>query len=135
MKKINNFAVQGFVAKSEIREFNTANKAQFVLGISRREKKGEEFVTTKGYIQCEAWRKAESKEFELLRKGAEVLVEGFFEPQTWEDAEGKRVRIVFAATKISKVEAEEEEQKQEEVAAEEPKKDKPRRKKKAEKEA
>lgn len=105
MKKTNNFAVEGFVAKSEIRQFNTASKAQFTIGITRREKKGEEFVDTKGYIQCEAWRKNEnSAEFELLTKGAEVLVEGFFEPQSWEDVDGKRVRLVFAVTHITKVE-------------------------------
>lgn len=107
MKKTNNFAVEGFVAKSEIRQFNTASKAQFTIGITRREKKGEEFVDTKGYIQCEAWRKNEnSAEFELLTKGAEVLVEGFFEPQSWEDVDGKRVRLVFAVTHITKVEKE-----------------------------
>lgn len=120
MKKTNNFAVEGFVAKSEIRQFNTASKAQFTIGITRREKKGEEFVDTKGYIQCEAWRKNEnSAEFELLTKGAEVLVEGFFEPQSWEDVDGKRVRLVFAVTHITKVEKE---QKAEEL--EQPKEEK-----------
>lgn len=133
MKKTNNFAVEGFVAKSEIRQFNTASKAQFTIGITRREKKGEEFVDTKGYIQCEAWRKNEnSAEFELLTKGAEVLVEGFFEPQSWEDVDGKRVRLVFAVTHITKVEKEQKDEEPE--VAEVKQKAKPRRKK-SEKEA
>jgi|GEM_PF-2242101 len=137
MKRTNNFAVEGFVANSEIRQFNTANKAQFSIGIARKEKiEGEDYIT-KAYIQCEAWRKAEnSAELELLKKGAEVKVEGFFDIQSWVGEEGNvKSRLILAVTHISKVEKEQ--KPQEAVKAEKPeqpaKEKKAPRRKKAEK--
>lgn len=123
MKKTNNFAVIGFVANVTIREFNTASKAQFTLGITRQERQGDTLTKVKAFINCEAWRKKENSEFSLLTKGAEVLVEGFFDPQSWTDGDGQvHSRMVYAATNISKVEKEQpEEPKAEEPAAEQPK--------------
>lgn len=124
MKKTNNFAVIGFVANVAIREFNTASKAQFTLGITRQERQGDTYTTVKAYLNCEAWRKKENSEFPLLVKGAEVLVEGFFDPQTWTYGDGQvHCRMVCAATSISKVEKEQkpEEPKAEEPAVEQPK--------------
>ena len=61
-----------------------------------------------------------------------MLVEGFFEPQSWEDVDGKRVRLVFAVTHITTVEKEQKAEEPE--VAEVKQKAKPRRKK-SEKEA
>ena len=88
MKKIeNNFTVSGFVGKdAEIRQFTTASVARFPLAVSRKEQNGEEYVSS--FIYVEAWRKNDSTSFELLKKGKNITVKGFF----------KHNRIIMAVT-------------------------------------
>ncbi len=81
MKKVveNSFAVTGFVGKdAEIRQFTTASVARFPLAVSRKEQNGEEYVSS--FIYVEAWRKNDSTSFELLKKGKNITVKGFFKP-------------------------------------------------------
>ena len=88
MKKIeNNFAVTGFVGKdAEIRQFSTASVARFSLAVGRNEKNGEETTRTSAFMNIEAWRKNENRDFfDCLTKGAMITVEGFFKPEEWTD--------------------------------------------------
>ena len=100
MKKVveNSFAVTGFVGKdAEIRQFTTASVARFPLAVSRKEQNGEEYVSS--FIYVEAWRKNDSTSFELLKKGKNITVKGFFKPDEWTDQQGvKHNRIIMAVT-------------------------------------
>lgn len=113
MKKVveNSFAVTGFVGKdAEIRQFTTASVARFPLAVSRKEQNGEEYVSS--FIYVEAWRKNDSTSFELLKKGKNITVKGFFKPDEWTDQQGvKHNRIIMAVTDFYEpVEKEEESQ-------------------------
>lgn len=90
MKKVveNSFAVTGFVGKdAEIRQFTTASVARFPLAVSRKEQNGEEYVSS--FIYVEAWRKNDSTSFELLKKGKNITVKGFFKPDEWRELYGQ----------------------------------------------
>ena len=84
MKKVveNSFAVTGFVGKdASIHQFSN----------------GEEYVSS--FIYVEAWRKNDSTSFELLKKGKNITVKGFFKPDEWTDQQGvKHNRIIMAVT-------------------------------------
>lgn len=102
MKEIKNtFAVTGFVGKdAEIRSFETASVARFSLAVSRTEKNGEESNRTSAFVNIEAWRKNENaSSFDRIKKGAMLTVEGYFKPETWQDADGtKHNRVILVAT-------------------------------------
>ena len=102
MKKVveNSFAVTGFVGKdAEIRQFTTASVARFPLAVSRKEQNGEEYVSS--FIYVEAWRKNDSTSFELLKKGKNITVKGFFKPDEWTDQQGvKHNSIIMAVTDL-----------------------------------
>ena len=104
MKKMNNnFSVSGFVAvDATVRNFDSASVARFPISISRIETINGQEVRKSALMTVEAWRKNEnSSEFELLKKGGLITVEGYFKPEEWEDAEGKKnSRIILNATKI-----------------------------------
>lgn len=111
MKKIveNSFAVTGFVGKdAEIRQFTTASVARFPLAVSRKEQNGEEYVSS--FINLEVWRKNDSASFELLKKGKNITVNGFFKPDEWTDQQGvKHHRVIMTVTDFHEpVEKEEE---------------------------
>jgi len=104
MKQIeNNFQVTGFVGKdAEIRSFENSAVARFSLAVSHGQKTGEEFTYTSAFLQTEIWRKsADSKTFELLKKGTHLTIEGYFKPEEWTDAESgaKRHHLILVATK------------------------------------
>lgn len=104
MKKIeNNFQVTGFVGKdAEIRSFENAAVARFSLAVSHGQKNGESTTYTSAFLQTEIWRKsADSKTFNLLKKGNHITIEGFFKPEEWTDAEtgAKRHHLILVATK------------------------------------
>jgi len=104
MKQIeNSFVVTGFVGKdAEIRSFENSSVARFSLAISRPQKAGEETTYTSAFMQTEIWRKsADSKVFDLLKKGNHLTIEGYFKPEEWTDAENgqKRHHLVLVATK------------------------------------
>lgn len=94
MKKVveNSFAVTGFVGKdAEIRQFTTASVARFPLAVSRKEQNGEEYVSS--FIYVEAWRKNDSTSFELLKKGKNITVKGFFKPDEWTDQQVSNITV------------------------------------------
>ena len=104
MKKIeNSFSVSGFVANNaEIRNFTTSSVARFSLVLGRQEKVGEETIRVSAFIGCEAWRKNENLEdFNQIRKGTLLTVEGYFKPEEWTDKDGvKHNRVIMVATKF-----------------------------------
>ena len=104
MKKIeNSFAVTGFTGKdAEIRQFNNASVARFSLAVARTEKSGEETSRVAAFMNIETWRKNENvSDFDILKKGTMLTVEGHFKPEEWTDKEGaKHNRIILVATKF-----------------------------------
>lgn len=71
--------------------------ARFPLAVSRKEQNGEEYVSS--FIYVEAWRKNDSTSFELLKKGKNITIKGFFKPDEWTDQQGvKHNRIIMAVT-------------------------------------
>ena len=121
MKQIeNNFQVTGFIGKdAEIRSFENAAVARFSLAVSHGQKNGESTTYTTAFLQTEIWRKsADSKSFDLLKKGNRVTLEGFFRPEEWTDSETgtKRNHLVLVTTKVylakDKPEADKEQEKE-----------------------
>lgn len=103
MKKIeNSFAVTGFVGKdADIRNFDNASVARFAIVVRRGEKDSEDSASA--FLSVETWRKnADLSDFNLLKKGKMITLEGFFKPEEWTDAESgtKRNRVTLVATKV-----------------------------------
>ena len=102
-KMVNNFAVSGFVAvDAQVHQFESTGVARFPLSISHKETVNGKEVRKSALINAEAWRKKENMaDFEMLKKGNLVTIEGYFKPDEYKDKENKTVqKIVFAATKI-----------------------------------
>lgn len=105
MKKIENtFSLSGYVANdAQIRPFDTASVARFAISVSRPEKNQAGETTYKSaLINIEAWRKNESADsFGLLKKGELVTITGYFKPEEWVSADGKKnQRVILVATKF-----------------------------------
>lgn len=103
MKKIeNSFAVTGFVGKdADIRNFDNASVARFAIVVRRGEKDSEDSASA--FLSVETWRKnPDLSDFNLLKKGKMITLEGFFKPEEWTDAESgqKRNRVTLVATKV-----------------------------------
>lgn len=104
MKKMeNNFVVSGFVAvDATVNKFDTTSVARFPLSISRKETvKGEE-VRKSALANVEAWRKNDNvAEFDCMKKGTLVTVEGYFKPEEYTGKDGnKHQTIIFNAVKV-----------------------------------
>lgn len=100
---INTIAISGFVgADAEIKTFSTASIARFSIALNRTEGNKRTSV----WLPIEAWRKNENaKDFDLVKKGALITIEGFLRPEEWTSADGvKHSKVVYCATKISPVE-------------------------------
>lgn len=100
---INTIAISGFVgADAEIKTFSTASIARFSIALNRTD--GSKKSST--WLPFEAWRKNDNTtEFDLIKKGALITVEGFLKPEEWTTSEGvKRTKVVYVATKIYPVE-------------------------------
>ena len=104
MKKMtNSFSVSGFVATdATVKNFDTASVARFPLSISRTEQNAGQEVRKSALITVEAWRKNDNMaEFDHLKKGQLVTVEGYFKPEEWDTADGKKQsRIILSAVKV-----------------------------------
>lgn len=105
MKKIENtFSLSGYVATdAQIRNFDNASVARFAISVSRPEKnQAGETIYKSALINIEAWRKNESADsFGLLKKGELVTVAGYFKPEEWVTADGKKnQRVILVATKF-----------------------------------
>ena len=103
MKKMeNNFAVSGFVAvDAQVNNFEKASVARFPLSINRKETVNGTEVRKSVLMNIEAWRSKEhTADFEVMKKGNLVTVEGYFKPEEY-IKEGKTIqKLVFAATKV-----------------------------------
>lgn len=105
MKKIeNSFSISGYIANdAQIRNFDTASVARFAISVSRPEKNQAGETTYKSaLINLEAWRKNESLDsFDRLKKGELITVTGYFKPEEWVSADGKKnQRVILVATKF-----------------------------------
>ena len=103
MKKIeNSFAISGFVGKdADIRQFENASVARFAIVIRHGEKDSQDSASA--FLSVETWRKNDNtSDFNLIKKGKMITLEGFFKPEEWNDAEtgAKRNRVVLVATKV-----------------------------------
>ena len=103
MKKIeNSFAISGFVGKdADIRQFENASVARFAIVIRHGEKDSQDSASA--FLSVETWRKNDkTSDFNLIKKGKMITLEGFFKPEEWTDAEtgAKRNRVVLVATKV-----------------------------------
>lgn len=99
----NTFTVSGFVSNDAVvKSFETASIARFSIAVSRGEKKDGKTEYTSAFINIEAWKKKENtKAFDILKKGNNVTIKGFFKPEEWTDTNGtKKNRIIFTATDI-----------------------------------
>lgn len=105
MKKISNtFELSGYLANdAQIRNFDTASVARFAISVSRAEKnQAGETAFKSALINIEAWRKNENIDsFDRLKKGEHITVSGYFKPEEWTGADGKKnQRIVLVAVKF-----------------------------------
>ena len=100
MKK-SNFTVSGFMGRdAEIRQFTNNSVARYPICIKRLEKNADKEETVSAFLNIESWRKnTEIADFDVLKKGALVELDGFFKPEEWTDGEGvKHNRVVLVAT-------------------------------------
>ena len=104
MKKMtNNFSVSGYVAvDATVKNFETTSVARFPISISRLETVNGQEVRKSALMNIEVWRKNDNlSEFDLMKKGQLVTVEGYFRPEEWTDKDNKKQnRIVMNATKV-----------------------------------
>ena len=98
---MNNFTVTGYVCKdAEVKNFE---KAAIAAGIGKHtEHKGNETTTVSSIIGLETWVKNDdTATLELLKKGKEITVEGFFKPENY-TKDGKNVTVLKnIATKVT----------------------------------
>lgn len=101
---VNNFALSGFVcADAQVRTFENNSVARFSLIIRHSEKSGEKTTSPSALQSIEMWRRNDNlADFDLLKKGSPITLEGYFKPTEWNDAETgeKRNRVVLTATKV-----------------------------------
>ena len=102
-KMINNFAVSGFVAvDAQVNKFEKASVARFPLSIARKETVNGTETRKSALVNIEVWRNNDNTaEFEVMKKGTLVTVEGYFKPDEYTDKDGKvHQKIVFEAFKV-----------------------------------
>ena len=100
---MNNFSVTGYICKdAEVKNFDKAAIARFGIIIKHSERRGNETVTVSSILSLETWvKKEDTATLELLKKGKEVTVEGFFKPESY-TKDGKNVTVLKnVATKIT----------------------------------
>lgn len=105
MKK-SNFTVSGFVGRdAEIRQFTNNSVARYPICIKRTEKNGDKEEKVSAFLNIESWRNnSEVADFDILKKGNLVELEGFFKPDEWTDNEGvKHNRVILVATSFKVV--------------------------------
>ena len=103
MNAKNNFTVTGFICKdAEVKNFEKASIARFGIILKHTEKKGAEETSVSAILSLETWMKKDDAALsDLLKKGKEVTVEGFFKPETYMK-DGKSIAVIKnIATKIS----------------------------------
>ncbi len=103
-KSFNEFKITSFVAtEPEVRTFTSCSLCRFAMLISRSERRGEETITAKSWLNFEMWSK-DAKIFADIKKGAKATVSGFLKPHVWNDGDGvEHNSTVFVATKFEPV--------------------------------
>lgn len=100
---MNNFTVTGYVCKNaKLKNFEKAAIARFGIIIKHTEHRGNETITVSSILSLETWVKNDdTATLELLKKGKEITVEGFFKPENY-SKDGKNVTVLKnIATKVS----------------------------------
>ena len=100
---MNNFSVTGYICKdADVKNFDKAAIARFGIIIKHSERRGNETVTVSSILSLETWvKKEDTATLELLKKGKEVTVEGFFKPESY-TKDGKNVTVLKnIATKVT----------------------------------
>ncbi|MBW4732876.1 single-stranded DNA-binding protein [Prevotella melaninogenica] len=103
MNAMNNFSVTGYICKdADVKNFDKAAIARFGIIIKHSERRGNETVTVSSILSLETWvKKEDTATLELLKKGKEVTIEGFFKPESY-TKDGKNVTVLKnVATKIT----------------------------------
>lgn len=95
MNAKNNFTVTGYVCKdAEVKNFEKAAIARFGIIIKHSERRGNETVTVSSIISLETWVKNDdTATLNLLKKGKEITVEGFFKPESY-SKDGKNLTVL-----------------------------------------
>ena len=103
MNAMNNFSVTGYICKdADVKNFDKAAIARFGVIIKHSERRGNETVTVSSILSLETWvKKEDTATLELLKKGKEVTVEGFFKAESY-TKDGKNVTVLKnIATKVT----------------------------------
>ena len=89
------FQLQVTSAKTQkLKNFDKAAIARFGIIIKHSERRGNETVTVSSILSLETWvKKEDTATLELLKKGKEVTVEGFFKPESY-TKDGKNVTVL-----------------------------------------
>ena len=98
----NSFSLNGFVATdARVCEFDSRAVARFPLALRNKEVKDGQTIRKSALISCECWRKsADTKDFDLLKKGAFVQISGFIRPDEWVKDGVKHSGIAFVVTSV-----------------------------------
>ena len=101
-KMVNSFAVSGFVAvDAQVNKFDKASVARFPLSIGRKETVNGTETRKSALINIEAWRNNDNTaEFEVMKKGTLVTVEGYFKPDEYTKDGKVHQKVVFEAVKV-----------------------------------
>ena len=105
MKTSNNFQISFLItADAKVNKFQTTSVARFGIAVTRKETVNGEEKKSVAFMNFEAWRKNENAaDFDTLKKGKLITVEGYFKPEEYEKNGEKRQVIVFTATKWEEV--------------------------------
>lgn len=112
MNTQNNFQITGRItADAKVNQFATASVARFGLAINRKETVNGTEKKTTAFMNFEAWRKNENAaDFQQLKKGQLVTIEGYFKPDEYEKDGVKHQIIIMTATKWEAVSKDEKKQ-------------------------
>ena len=115
----NKFQITGRIAQDvKVNQLTNSSVARFGIGINQKDKNDN---WHSAFLNFEAWRKNDNTaDFDLLKKGQRITVEGFFKADEYEKDGEKFQKVTLIATKWEAVENEEKEPKEE--PKEEPKK-------------
>ena len=103
MNAFNSFTVTGYVCRdAEVKTFKKAALARFGIIIKYSENRSNETNTVSAILSLETWIKNnDTTTLELLKKGKEVTIEGFFKPESY-TKDGKDVTVLKnIATKVT----------------------------------
>ena len=94
-----------YMCSSHTSRLTDNSVARYSICIKRVEKNADKEEMVSAFLNIESWRKnTEVADFDVLKKGALVELDGFFKPEEWTDGEGvKHNRVVLVATSFKVV--------------------------------